>query len=100
MYPKPSWVQIWIVSYIIFESLFTLLKFKLEIYLRWLITFKLTLPCEVKDWKHFVDSHTKLCEIYNPLQNIKACIMWLQFDENLWQLGRMDIQLHVTSLMT
>ncbi len=26
--------------------------------------------------------------------------MWLQFDENLWQLGRMDIQLHVTRLMT
>ncbi len=25
--------------------------------------------------------------------------MWLQFDENLWQPGRMDIQLHVTRLM-
>ncbi len=26
--------------------------------------------------------------------------MRLQFDENLWQLSRMDIQLHVTRLMT
>jgi hypothetical protein len=24
MYPEPSWVQIWIISYIIFESLFTI----------------------------------------------------------------------------
>ncbi len=100
MYPKPSGLQIWIVSYIIFESLFTLLKFKLEIYLWWLIVFELRLPCEVKDWKHCVDSHTKLCEIYKLFPNIKACIMWFQFNEHLWQLGRMDIQLHVTRLMT
>ncbi len=100
MCPKPSWVQIWKVSYIIFESLFTLLKFKLEIYLWWLITFKFKLPCEVKDWKHCVVFHMKLCEIYKPFQNIEACIMWFQFNENLWQLGRMDIQLHVTRSMT
>jgi hypothetical protein len=92
MYPKPSWVQFWIVSYIIFEFLFTLLKFKLEIYLWWFVTFELRLPCEIKDWKHCIDSHTKLCEIYKLLQNVEASIMWLQFDGNLWQLGRIDIQ--------
>jgi hypothetical protein len=100
MYRKPSWVQISLLSYIIFESLFTLLKFKLEIYLWWLITFKLKLPCEVKVWMHCVDFHTKLCEIYKLFQNIEACIMWFQFDENLWEPSRMDIQLHVTRLMT
>jgi hypothetical protein len=92
MYPKPSWVQFWIVSYIIFESSFTLLKLKLEIYFWCLVTFEPRLPCEVKDWKHCVDSHTKLCEIYKPLQSVEASIMWLQVDENLWQLGKMDIQ--------